>query len=109
MDLSTTSYFHNLIFLGESAGKGLLQMVLHEHLLPRQHDGQFARAESPQGRSSRTSHDEPCVQVFSQTSSTDDQCSNTGVLTTQNRGTISSAFTTRTMCLPYTTTIPQGA
>ena len=53
------------IFPGESTGQGSLPLVFQEHLLPRQYDGRYAGAKTPQGCSRRTAHDEPCVQVFS--------------------------------------------
>ena len=56
-------------FLGESTGQGSLPLVFQKHLLPGQHDGKSAGTKTPQGCSPCTAHDEPCVQVFSQTTS----------------------------------------
>ena len=84
-------------------------MVFQERLLPRQHDGQSSGAEAPQGCSGRAAHDEPRVQVFSQTPDYPQINVNAGVPTTRNRDTTSNAFTTQSMFLPYIITIPQGA
>ena len=98
--LSRTSWFQFPTFLGESKGEGSLLVVFQERLLPRQHDWQSSGAEAPQRRSGRAAHDEPCVQVFSQTPDYPQINVNSGAPTTQNRDTTSNAFTTQSMFLP---------
>ena len=50
--------------LGWSGRQGVLQLAIHQHLLPQQHDGQPSRAKSSQRSSCWPPHHEPHIPVI---------------------------------------------
>ena len=71
LDIIASPYYHHVILIlissyqiqGWSRRKGILWLLVHEHLLLGQHDGQSSSAKPSQGHSCWTTYNEPCVQV----------------------------------------------